>query len=136
MSYFSSEKMVSQREYMGTYLSSRWTCNIYIINYYLLLGWFLQYRDSAIVESELYDENLYLRNDGNKNDDNPYFSHIYAVVNKNKDNNGSPIHSTATTAEMNDDEITVQYPEVTVWIKTRFKINNFLFILAFLLIFQ
>ena len=65
------------------------------------------------------DESVQLRDNNDKEDINPHVSHVYAVVNKKKENNESkpaqslqniapPIYSIATAAEKNDDEMTVQ----------------------------
>ena len=71
--------------------------------------------DGTTVESEINDECLQLRDNNNEEDDNSYSSHVYAVVNEKEDQNGSPIPSPAATAVMNDDEMTVQDEDITVW---------------------
>ena len=63
------------------------------------------------MESEFYDKNLLLRDEGNEEDINPYASHVYAVVNK-KDKSGSSIYSITTAAKKNDEEMLVHYQEV------------------------
>ena len=73
--------------------------------------WLLQYRDGTIVESEFYDKNLLLRDDGNEEDNDPFASHVYAVVNK-KDKSGSSIYSITTAAKKKDEEMLVHHEEV------------------------
>ena len=64
--------------------------------------------------------NPHLRDNSNEYE---FGSHVYAVVNKKKDDNGSkpaqslqnslqPIYSMATAVETNDDEMTVQLSEI------------------------
>lgn len=49
------------------------------------------YSNGTTVEIELNDNNLHLRDSKNEKEINPYSSHVYAIVNKKKDNNDSKI---------------------------------------------
>ena len=51
-------------------------------------------RNATTVETELPNENLHLKDNNNDKDDNQHVLHVFAVVDKKKDHNGSPMHCT------------------------------------------
>ena len=59
-------------------------------------------RNVTTVDTGLPCENLHLKDNNNDKDDNQHVSHVFAVVDKKKDCNGSPMHCNLNDTVKND----------------------------------